>query len=290
MLRSILRSRALLKSSCVQSSIFRRAASSAAGKGTVVTTSASNVAVPANTSLKQLRKELSTVLAEDLNDLTVSPDEGLNEYIAKQRLKIDLDPVTREVQITRVIDNYNIVLKFDPEIDEDNQAGENEEQDQYNEEEGQQEEQEEKEEQEEEEDAGKMPQHSFVIDIHNTAKSVDAKHNFMHISAYTDRDGQFCIESLSFDPELAPDNTPKVQAEQNAFDALLDSNIRSKEFDNSLLYFDDLSDQSQDKLLEFFESLGIDDRLAQFIQHYAQIVRTQGFLTKLNQLKGFISQ
>ena len=238
-----------------------RSASSLATTGT---------AAPAPANLRSLKRDISRIIDEDTADLAAAPDQGLLDYVKEQGLRITQDKEGL-IKLSRTVGDYNVTVQFVPEVDEDDGMG--------GEEEGAEAapkaEGEEGAEEGEGEDEAKLPSHQWEVDLTNT---VAPQHNTVRLACLTSKQGQFSIEAITFDPQPAP-----TAAQQQALDM-------SGADERKQLYFDELGEAVQDKLFELLESLGVDDKLGQFVQHYAQVVRTQQYLDKLKQLKSFLQQ
>ena len=221
---------------------------------------------PVPTNLRTLKRDISRILDEDTADLAAAPDQGLLEYVKEQGLRITQDKEGL-IKLTRTVGDYNITVQFMPEVDEDemNEEGEAPKAEGEEGEEGKG---------EGEEEENRLPTHQWEVDIINT---VAPQHNTVRLSCITSKQGQYSVEAITFDPQPAP----PVQQQQMDLTGV---------DERKQLYFDELSEGSQDKMFELLESLGVDDKLGQFVQHYAQVVRTQQYLDKLKMLKQFLQQ
>ena len=231
-------------------------------------TSTSSASPPAN--LRTLRRDLSRLLDEDAADLASAPDPGLLEYIKEQRFKVQQDKDTGVVRLTRTVGDYTVNVAFMPEVDDSMQEGEGEEGAEG--EEGEEGKVRGKEGEGEEED-GRLPSHAWEVEL----TSPSATPNTIRLHCLTSKNGQMSLESVELNPSTSPQ---PGAASADPFNLSGDPSSR--------LFFDELSDAVQDKTYELLTSLGVDDKLGQFVQHYAQVVRTQGFLDKIKTLKTFL--
>jgi len=203
---------------------------------------------PAN--LRTVRHELSRVLDEDASELGAAPDSGLIEFIKEQGLKIVADK-DGEIKVTRLVGDYEITTIFSSEADES-----------LDEEEPEQEEQ-----KEEEEEDYQLPSHAFDIDIKNVKATSNST---IRVACRASKEGELVLDAIIVDPQPITDETAMYTGDATRLDVA------------------DLSESGQEKILEMLEALNIDDRLAQFVQHYSQIVRTQQYLDKLRKFKAFL--
>ena len=234
-------------------------------------TSPSTSAAPTN--LRTLKRDISRIIDEDTADLAAAPDQGLLDYVKEQSLRITQDKEGL-IKLARTVGDYNIVIQFMPDVDEDEMGGADGEEGKAD---GGEDGEEGKAEGEDDEEV-RLPSHQWEVDITNT---VAPQHNTVRLACLTSKQGQYSIEAISFDPQ------PTTSASQQQQQAGLDmSGIDERK----QLYFDELSEATQDKMFELLESLGVDDKLGQFVQHYAQVVRTQQYLDKLKMLKQFLQQ
>jgi len=207
-------------------------------------------APPAN--IKTVRHELARVLDEDAAELGAAPDSGLIEFIKEQGMKIVTDK-EGQIKVTRLVGDYEITTVFSCDADES-----------MDEEETEQEQEETTPENDEEEDF-KLPSHGFDVDIKNVKATTNST---LRVACRSSKEGELVIDAIIVDPQ-------PIQAEEFVSDA-------------TRLDVADLSENGQEKILELLESLSIDDRLAQFVQHYSQVVRTQQYLDKLRKFKAFL--
>jgi hypothetical protein len=200
-------------------------------------------------------------LDEDASDLASAPDPGLLDFIKDQRYKVTQDK-EQLVKMTRQVGDYTLTVTFSPEVDESvqDESGEDVE--------GENKEEQPREGEGEEEDE-RLPAHSWEVDLTSPSSTPPT----LRLNCLTSKHGQFSIESI----DLAPSTAPPPASDPFA---LQETGHR--------LFFDELSEGAQDKLFEWLEGMGVDDKLGQFVQHYAQVVRTQGYLDKLKTLKQFL--
>lgn len=226
-------------------------------------------AAPAPANLRTVKHELARMLDEDASELAAQPDEGLVNYIKEQKLKIVADK-EGEIKLTRSIGDYQITVTFTADADEmDPMDAAQSEQQPAGEGEGETT----MEGQEGSEDY-ELPAHSFEVDIAN----VNAKHpTSIRLQASASKQGELVIDSVLLDPQARDEkSTPEQMSEFDVNDA-------------NRLDLADLSEGGQEKILELLESLGVDDKMAQFVQHYSQVVRTQQYLDKIRKLKAFLT-
>ena len=226
-------------------------------------------ASPAPTNLRTLKRDISRIIDEDTSDLAAAPDQGLLDYVKEQGLRITQDKEGL-IKMARTVGDYNITVQFMPEVDEDEMGADADEQKPEGEdgEEGKAE--------GEEDDESRLPSHQWEVDVTNT---VAPQHNTIRLACLTSKQGQYSIEAITFDPQPTTATPQQQQLD-------LSTNVD----DRKQLYFDELSEATQDKMFELLETLGVDDKLGQFVQHYAQVVRTQLYLDKLKMLKQFLQQ
>ena len=226
---------------------------------------------PAPTNLRTLKRDIARIIDEDTADLAAAPDQGLLDYVKEQALRITQDKEGL-IKLTRTVGDYNLTVHFMPDVD-DEEGGPDGEEDKPEDEEGE----EGKAEGEEEEDETRLPSHQWEVDITNT---VAPQHSTIRLACITSKQGQYSVEAVTFDPPPATSATQQQQ--QMDLTAGMD--------ERKQLYFDELSEATQDKMFELLESMSVDDKLGQFVQHYAQVVRTQQYLDKLKMLKQFLQQ
>jgi hypothetical protein len=271
----------------------------AAPTAVTTTTAKSPAAPPAN--LRSLRRDLSRLLDEDASDLASAPDPGLLEYIKEMKLKIvqDRDGLIR---MTRTAGDYTVTVTFNAEIDEGMAEEEAE---------GQRE-MEEKAEgktasgEEEEETDDRLPGHTWEVDVvkaHSApaaaaasassaapaggaagAAAVVPAGTHIKLNCATSRQGQFTVESINLNPDVGVTAQQQQQQQQSAG---MSPFAMAYEETKNRLFFEELSEGGQQAMYELLAALQVDDKLGQFVQHYAQVVRTQGYLDKLKNLKAF---
>ena len=225
---------------------------------------AAHSAPPPPSNLRSLKRDLSRMLDEDAADLASAPDPGLLDYLKEQRYKVaqDKDGIVR---MTRTVGEYTMVVAFSPEVDDSVQEDA----------EGEGEDAEagaaEAKEAKDPADDDRLPAHAWEVDLTNPSASPST----VRLQLLSSKHGQLMLESIDLKPAA---QTPATDADPFSLQA----------DPQSRLMFDDLSEGAQNKTFELLEGLGIDDKLGQFVQHYAQVVRTQAYLDKLKALKGFL--
>lgn len=254
------------------------------------TSRALDVAPPSDLpSLRQVKKELVRVLEEDASDLSVVPDEDISEYITEQGLRITLEKDLM-IKVSKTVENYRIAVDFSAQFDSDA-----EEKGRLHEEalaeakrlRDEDPETSEEEKQENKEEDYKAPQHSFTIRIRSD-KTSSTSPSYCELGCYADPSGQLAIESFSFDdPETHSTSTSDITNPHTPMDA---ASLFRESDESNKLYFDDLNDSSQDKTIEWLETMGIDDTFSVFVQQYAQMVRAQKLVEKMKNLKQFLAQ
>jgi hypothetical protein len=222
--------------------------------------------------------------------MAASPDVGLVDYMKEMKMKVVKDK-TGTIKLLRTVGDYNITLSFVAESEDPDEMAQYQQDPQLQQPKVEGGEQESKEDEEGPED--RLPAHVYEIDIKCTAAT---EHNWIKIAAMTSKHGVFLVQGLHLDPTVshspsASDPTDGGLPSPSLNGGLTGLGPESSAFadiEASRLFFEDLSETAQDKLMEFLHSLGIDDRLGQFVQHYAQVARTQQYLDKLKMFKEFL--
>ena len=244
---------------------------------------AHQVAAPSN--LKTIRREFARVLGEDAADLETESDPNLTEYVRANRYA-EAREGDGTCVLTRNIGDVAVKITFQTEHDD----GEGEHADETNAPPNDIGASEEEKAESAADGAGevaaapKMSQHSFFVELRNESGAAGP----LLVSCYADADGVLNIESLEFPSaeEVAAESSSVVAAGSPL--ALLPEDDMMDAADGDKIFFDDLSDDGQDKLLEFLDAVGVDDTLAQFVQHYAAQQRTQRFVQQIKRLRTFL--
>ena len=280
---------------------FSAASAVPASAPTAVTTTAPKSAVAPPANLRSLRRDLSRLLDEDASDLASAPDPGLLEYIKEMKLKIvqDRDGMIR---MTRTAGDYSLTITFNSEVDEgmaEDEAEGQREMDEKMQAEGKSGAAEPEEETDE-----RLPGHTWEVDIvkaHAAPAAAAASASsaapaggaaaagsgvpagsHIKLNCATSRQGQFTVESVILNPGAGLE---ALQQQQPS--ASLSPFGMAYEETKNRLFFEELSEGGQQAMYELLSALQVDDKLGQFVQHYAQVVRTQGYLDKLKNLKAF---
>ena len=215
--------------------------------------------------LQTIRGELLSGLKEDIEDLSsnstidVSTNE-IDEYINDNQWNIAIHNDSLEHILNKKVGNTQITVTFelqpdsydqhsDESYNDDNHDTQNESPLEQND--------------ADENDGSNTIPHSFIIDI-------KCNQQFVRVYASADSYGSLQIDTMNFNEKACIE-----------FDS---TDNTTPQYDASELKFTDLIEPVQDNLIDWFEELGIDDRLALFVQQYTYQQRTKQQIDKMNKL------
>jgi hypothetical protein len=267
-------------------------------------TPANTIAPPAN--IKTLRKELIRSLDADVTELINSQDEALLHYIKDNKFRIFHNDENNSIVVSRAVGDTFVEARFDlePEQEEENVEDEEEQNENEQEHEQEQEQNEEVNEEETEEEDADFDRYNIQILISKVSKEgklpEGAKYvpNTISIDSYVDSRGYFHVNSITTEvstTSIPRDSlhpaVPQIHGENNQVQEqqMTDFGMGMEQYDTPM-QFSELGDATKDNFLRYLEALGVDDQFGQFVQHYAQVVRTQGYVRHMNQLRQFLAQ
>jgi hypothetical protein len=185
------------------------------------------------------------------------------------------DQVNNNFTLKKKINNSDVVVKFDAnpddvtEVDDRTNTAAGAEVDDGDEDNIQQQQQQQA---DEDDEQHTVQPHTIYIDIHTPNKQ------YVRIYAYADTAGQLNIDKLNFDEESV------VEAENNDDE---DSTTGIQE--RNELNYADLLEEVQESFQRYLEELGLDDRLALFVQEFTFQKRTEQHVEKLKKLASIVN-
>lgn len=219
----------------------------ATGKGSVVPASKDKE------SVDKIKTSLVTLVNEELAARKDQDNEGTPMWELAQKWASDsgfeiAENVEGEVTMTRKVGNHTVTVKFNPN-DDLSDLEENEQPPAHDEEEG---------EEGENQMEGARPK-----DIHFEVKVQFGDKGDLTLSAFTGEDNRLYVDALAARDSLAED-------------------AKVREFD-----WYSLGDDTQDRMYDFFDKLGVDDQLAHYVKQYtlqSEQNREVDFLTTFRSL------
>jgi len=169
--------------------------------------------------------------------------------------KVTLNETTKEgaIVMTKTVRGYDLRITFAEEVDQDEEDNEGEEKD---------------EDENKEFELEQTGKYTFTVDLKPHGKESPA----MRIYSVSAKDEKLYFEGLSFADSWA-EIDKEAQSEQASIDHV---------------QYDDLAEETQDKIADFMDLLKVDDYLAKFIQAAAAESKRKTHIRVLQKLEKFL--
>jgi len=232
-------------------------------------------------SLVDIRSNISKLCDEEMRLLAET--EGLSEainsqasqdYLARTHFQVNESP-QGIVTLTRTVDNHVVVISFDkfeePRAEEEGRNEEEEEEDVDEEQED--EDEEEIDGRENEGQESDLPYKTNIgVDVKFTNPDGSFKGRWL-LHGFAGKDNRLYISDMA----IVKDENPTVPSKED----------EDTPPQHPMIPFDSLSDDMQDRLYDFLDEVGVDDRLANFVKNFliqAEVKQANKFLEELKAL------
>lgn len=225
--------------------------------------------------LRNIRSELIQGITDDINDLSYNNNNEessteISEYIKENQWEIEFDEANNDYYLTKKIQNTEITVNF-PLMPDENESDDIEHFDDYADNDSDNNTvQQNNNEQVEGSEQGKVLSHNINITLE------PGENQFVRLYGMADRSGSLQLSSIILDAGVAE----QVEADDTMYGTAV--------YQQNEIRFHDLIEPVQDSLRDFLEELGIDDRLALFVQQYTYQQRTEQQIQKMRRLMNVI--
>lgn len=235
---------------------------------------------------------LRTVLQRESKEVEEHTKGEYNEFISEHDAKVTV--AGNDVTVTFSNDNYNFRLKFcyEPETDVDAEFDAEEEfsediedyEDKHMTSQRKPEEDVEQDEDDSEKDNSETLRYNFSCDIERR----NSQSPVMRVNAYVQGSQSFYIDSIQFGRSFESLDKADAEAQQTVGVERESSGASDPEYPGDLS-FGDLSEDLQDGIADFLDSIGLDDSAGRFVQECAWEQQRLAHLNMLTHFQNFIA-